>query len=527
MDTKGLNKLIAATSSLVRDQTPGPLDPLDYNELISRLAAAEGTLPPAYHITVLEPLVSFVRDLGPNGFANMLAADPHREGLARCLLDVAQAVLQNAEGFEHRLTDAFQETVSDLYDGFLSAEDRLGVELPDRGVLPPLVKWGEPAFGPYTWPIEVVARFGVGCTIVSLPPAYSRAGMLAWAALGHETAGHDILNADTGLIGELAHSIQVAMDQEYSDPLVTDAWLSWSEEAASDVMGVLNMGPSAAFGVVAYLKAVRGKPTSTGKLGTEGSSRNPHPVDLLRAYVAAEALRCCLYSSNEEDADQLEEIATRDVTNIEEAIVVDGRGWNKKLAVESARCFARTVAMTRFSSLERHTLSSIQNWRQRDEQIVELLIKLLEGREPSAADAERLMTDAYATHVVAAGVKHALRTGEDGGPIFVAMSNILAAMHDNNPAWGPLFVIHPGNLVRHSLGGSESVSARSSNAWLVPSPFGYTVRVPSAIGHRRKVSGFIPPRLGVSGWIPWRTGVTSLPPIQLGVSGVPPIGRPY
>ena len=62
--------------------------------------------------------------LGEAGFRRVLADDPERVGAAGLLLDVAQAVLQHGEGYQGRATAAFQEVVSDLYEGFLSAEDR-------------------------------------------------------------------------------------------------------------------------------------------------------------------------------------------------------------------------------------------------------------------------------------------------------------------------------------------------------------------------------------------------------------------
>ena len=40
------------------------------------------------------------------------------------------------------MADGFQEVISDLYDGFLSAEDRRGVKEPDFETIPPLVKPG-------------------------------------------------------------------------------------------------------------------------------------------------------------------------------------------------------------------------------------------------------------------------------------------------------------------------------------------------------------------------------------------------
>lgn len=82
------------------------------------------------------------------------------------------------------------------------------MKLPDKGALAPLVKWGNPDFGPYTWPVDATSTFGVQAAIVNLPPAHAEKGILAWAALSHETAGHDILHADSGLAAELARAVR-------------------------------------------------------------------------------------------------------------------------------------------------------------------------------------------------------------------------------------------------------------------------------------------------------------------------------
>ena len=64
----------------------------------------------------------------------------------------------------------------------LSAEDRQGVKLPDDEVIPPLVKWGNPDFGPYTWPVDATISFGLEVGIVNLPPANAKRGLFAWSA---------------------------------------------------------------------------------------------------------------------------------------------------------------------------------------------------------------------------------------------------------------------------------------------------------------------------------------------------------
>jgi hypothetical protein len=148
----------------------------------------------------------------------------------------ANAILQNADGYEQVATDAFQEIVADLYDGFLSAEDRRGVLPPDRGVIPPLVKWGNPQSGPYTWPVDATGQIlGLQTGVVNLPPANVRMGLFAWAALGHETAGHDILHADTGLADELARAVWDALIKQKMTGLAR-YWSDRIDETASDVL---------------------------------------------------------------------------------------------------------------------------------------------------------------------------------------------------------------------------------------------------------------------------------------------------
>jgi len=157
----------------VMDAESGPEDPTNYSDLLMRLDASRQKLPPLYRETVANPYVKTLKEIGDSGFAEILAVDPQRERGAGLMLDIAHAIIQNGEDYNARETDALQEVVSDLYDGFLSAEDRRGVNPPDQGMIPPLVKWGNHDFGPYTWPVDATASFGVQAAIVSLPPAYA------------------------------------------------------------------------------------------------------------------------------------------------------------------------------------------------------------------------------------------------------------------------------------------------------------------------------------------------------------------
>ncbi|HEX8354857.1 MAG TPA: HAD family hydrolase, partial [Pyrinomonadaceae bacterium] len=191
------------------DGEAGPQDPEDFHELLGRLEASRLKLPPLYRETVFDPFTAKLKALGPSKFSKILIDDPARAGVGGIMMDIAQTILQNGEQFQQTATDAFEEVVSDLYDGFLSAQDRKGIKTPDHAVIAPLVKWGQPEFGPYTWPIDATHEaFDVEAAVVSLPPANARLGLMCWAALGHETAGHDIIGADKGLGAELSGIVQ-------------------------------------------------------------------------------------------------------------------------------------------------------------------------------------------------------------------------------------------------------------------------------------------------------------------------------
>ena len=167
LDVSNLTTCVSDVRLAALDTDPGPPDPTNYQPLRGRLVSARPKLPPLYRNTLFDPYVMKLDELSENGFVQILLSDPTREGLAGLMMDIAHTILQNGEGYEEKATDAFQEVVSDLYDGFLSAEDRLGVQPPDKTVIPPLVKWGNPAFGPYTFTSAATENFDVQPDLVA------------------------------------------------------------------------------------------------------------------------------------------------------------------------------------------------------------------------------------------------------------------------------------------------------------------------------------------------------------------------
>ena len=119
-DITNLPNCVEDSRQAFLDSDVGPEDPTNYHELLGRLEASREKLPPLYRETVFKPFVDTLKKLGQDGFIQILLSDPARERAAGLTLDIAHAILQNGERYNERATDAYQEVVSDLYDGFLS-----------------------------------------------------------------------------------------------------------------------------------------------------------------------------------------------------------------------------------------------------------------------------------------------------------------------------------------------------------------------------------------------------------------------
>jgi hypothetical protein len=422
----------------------GPSDPTDYSQLRERLENSHSKLPPLYREKVYQPYVAKLNQLGTIGFTSILLGDPNRARLGLVMLDIAQSILQNGESYNKMAIDAFQEVVSDLYDGFLSAEDRSDIKPPDHMIIPPLVKFGEPAAGPYTINIEAAkASFDVQTTIVSLPPAHARYGLMGWASLGHECGGHDILNADDGLLDELSNVVRNALEEQEIGSDLPEYWSSRVSETASDVLGILNMGYAAGLGVIGYFRGINDALDHVPKLrNVDGGG--PHPLDILRGYLAASTVRLLSFKEAIDWGKVIETETDKDVSTI----IIQGKKISTELAKKSAEIVARAIVKTKLKSLENHSLGEIQNWRDQDENIVNGLVTILTTANQLP---KHLEGGIYAAHVVAAAVVSALTKNADLEMIFNKMLIVLKIMHDTNPSWGPLFIRYPSDAFRHLI----------------------------------------------------------------------------
>jgi hypothetical protein len=388
---------------------------------------------------------------------------------------LAQPILQRCNCLEQVATDAFQEVVSDLYDGFVSEEIRADIKPLDHSVIAPLIAWipslvktddGFVPTGPCTLPADLLdSAFGIKTGLVYLPIQYAKQGLLLWATLSHETAGHDIIHADVGLLDELNRRVKEALLLEDLDPLLADYWTARLgdlddiyriDEAASDVMGILNIGPAAGIALIGVFRALNAAfdPAHKLKLSNIGVEDDEHPADILRAYLSAAVVRNLKFSKADDWAKYIEAEADSDLETIRLNANIDpttgkldpnsGIIIDPADAKRSAEVVAKIIAEGKMECLENHSLGEVQNWHDDDESIVNELKSNLTTLSPILDIYSRGI---YAAHVVAAAVVAAVEEDADIELLFKSMVSILKLMHDANPVWSlPIYLEHPGDL---------------------------------------------------------------------------------
>jgi len=207
------------------------------------------------------------------------------------------------------------------------------------------------------------------------------------------------------------------------------------------VLGILNLGPAAAVGVLAYFRGINAALGWGPVLSSEGDADDPHPADIVRGWLGAECVRLLKFSNAGAWADALTKETDKDVTKV----VLGGMHVTTATAKKSAAIVAQTIAADKLDALDGHALSEIQNWRNHDETLVANLIEPL----TMAVDLPgRYAGGTYAAHVVSAAVMAALQYPNAIPVIFDRMLGALKVMHDANPSWGPLYVVHPGDVAR-------------------------------------------------------------------------------
>jgi hypothetical protein len=338
----------------------------------------------------------------------------------------------------------FEAVISNFYRSFLSETHRVKVNLPLIETVPPLVTFARsPDQGPFTLTADTMADIiRADVAVVSLPGSY-RAHPLIWPALAHECGGHDVLHADPGLLKELGEGVaKLPQLPAGLGPL----WSSWIDEAASDVYGLLNIGPAFAVSLSAFFSALRaagskGKPKLgpiSNVLPVQGRTPvDPHPVDLLRVHLAIGATSQLTSLGATAKTAWLTDLAALAVeaaggkTTID-VVDVDKRQIVQSLPIgpmaEAAKAVGAFIVTAHLEALAGHSIQDIETWDDFDEHAAQ------EVR--AACGANRSLIGLGDDAQLLAGTTLALR---DKAADYQAITDLLNAALDDSFARDPVF----------------------------------------------------------------------------------------
>lgn len=332
--------------------------------------------------------------------------------------ELTQAITETLAGavYDHETAEIaaplhrFLAVISNFYRSFLSAKRRARADLPLREFVPPLAMFQHSGRrGPFTLTVPTVDRLcGGGVGVVSLPSTYRQHPIL-WASLAHETGGHDVLHADPGLLDELATGVGAFFGGGSSfDPdhltgaqLLSILWSWWIDEAASDVYGLLNIGPTFGLNLIAFFAALiaRGHGLDQPTLRT-GSGTNPtdlldsHPIDILRPHLAIgviqslRGLNPTVRDGYIRDLNALTDLCARGAQEVKIVgfLPLQGGGslpLNVALPLKDMQDAARRVgtfiASTRLHSLDDHSIQELETWDDADEAVAVRIADILEN----------------------------------------------------------------------------------------------------------------------------------------------------
>jgi len=390
-----------------------------------------------------------------------------RQGAANAFMveTLTGCVYQHGDKAIRPPLNRFLAVISDLYVSFLNRGERTHLNIKLSETLPPLAVFQSAASnGPFTIPVDAIGSLTGGTVgVVSLPATFADHPLL-YGSLAHETGGHDVIHADQGLMQQLREQVYSAFPdpQDHWQALLWDYWM---DEAAADVYGVLNMGPT--FGAnLALLLSVfiaqgsrqlskKPKLRNSSGPGEDSPAMDVHPTDLLRLALVqgvVQSLQGLSQSTRDSyvaELAQLSEIVGNGATTVElvgQASGIDGRTMNFEQAFplatmqDGARKVGAMIATIKLLALSGHSIQDIETWDDNDENSVVKIAGRLSGgfSVVSAGDDAQLM----------AGLT--LATLQQPGRYAAYSKAINDALDDsfaNDPLWGPvphdLMVVKP------------------------------------------------------------------------------------
>ena len=373
---------------------------------------------------------------------------------------LAGAVYQHADadvvGDLHR----FLAVISNFYRSFLSARQRLRAGFPLVEQYPPMAVFqhsGEQ--GPFTLPVDAIKQITGGTVgVVSLPATY-RKHPLIWASLAHETGGHDVLHADPKLLPELRSGVAAMFGHGHIDPaqpvsatqLLGVLWGYWMDEAASDIYGVLNIGPTFGHNLAVFFSALLARESKSDAPQLRTSSGpdqrgmlDPHPTDLLRLDLhigAVQSLQALNQTVRTEYVSELRALSDQlgggaKTVELEGIVPLNNRSGirlNTSLPLADMQAAARRVGAfivtTQLKALGGHCIQDLETWDDADEQTAQTIAQTIAAGKPIVAAGD----DAQ---LLAGTMLALLKNASKYTAATKALSDALDESYANDPTWG-------------------------------------------------------------------------------------------
>ena len=302
-----------------------------------------------------------------------------------------------------------QDILSDQFNSYLLKRERLGItgslthchppliglmgQLPERvSILPPLPVTLEIAFLREYLQNGVANKFKAGA--IGMPAGHKDFPVL-WGLIGHEGGGHYTLTADDRLIAELQAKSYEKMLATFPGSMgkaLAALWRYWTEEAASDVCGILHLGPTAGIGALSWYTALF--PLAWGQFSHKNLTArydptNWHPVSIVLPDLLCGAItqlsdlsrsRRSRYVGQIREISQISSDKETEIHFGEKAYVPDPTDPGnrakftelpEKLPMqvmrESARTIGKELAVAKLSSLKGHSLQDLTSWTDENE----------------------------------------------------------------------------------------------------------------------------------------------------------------
>jgi hypothetical protein len=418
------NKLSDSVDFLARSPVHSPSgSPFDSSKLIDVVETNVAAMPVDYRAAYAQPLIAALPSFCAQAKAEFeqavaqgQARDEAMAGAVSTTDTLVGAVRDWANPTYLKPLQRFEAVISNFYRSFLSDEQRSKIQLPLKEVMPPLATFAATGNdGPFTLPVDdVTSLVNAKIGIVSLPGSY-REHPLLWPALAHETGGHDVVHADTGLEEELASGVRHLKGLPRG---IGPLWSAWMDETVADVYGLLNVGPSFAVSLSAFFSSLEkafGEQQPAGAISNRipvqgGSLADVHPVDLLRLYLAQGVVSkltalapARIHAWQTLIGDVAAQAAggktTIDLYDIGTRTVVQSLPLAPM--ADAARAVGAYIACTQLRALEGHSIQDIETWDDGDEDAAIAITAALAAGQPIVAlgdDAQLLAGATVAFH---------------------------------------------------------------------------------------------------------------------------------